>query len=725
MSPGVKPLLPSDPTTFGGWKLLGRLGKGGFSTIYLGEKNGQLSAIKMIRKELLGETIVFERFATEINNLEKLSHDGIAKLIDEDLSTEVPYIAMEYVQGETLEQYVLEHGSIPELEWLNILESVSATLNYCHSKGIVHKDIGPGNIMLSKSGPKIIDFGISYEQGSRRITQADQIVGTPSYMSPEHLSGQVTEAMDVFSLGATFAFAGTGMEPFASDSRSHTRDSITLEMPKLDGLSKLQRELIEPLLYKKASDRPLLDQLLNAIQTFKENGTLGKYTSYNRNNAKKLIGRKIDVRQQRRTRNIYRSVISTAFLGILILVSYLALTQNSLSTKTAANLKNQSATNGQKDIGSAEIVNPTNAASNTPELQVATSSSQDCENAFVNNKNSIEKNCLSPAREGDVRSMFYLGRNASLNGRKADAEKWFLLAAAKDDVYSMGELAQIYLDQKQTKKYKIWVTKCVDFAVKNSAVARCKLLLGLDLLNANETNKAVLHLKDSVEYGNGSAAAILGMHYAGLQEKETALSWYVKSAELGDSTGLDKLIRLAKQLGETDLYMKWLKVSAENGNGEYAWLLAMEYFEKEDYKNAKKYAAIGANAGDKNAMGVLGIILYKIEKDLPNARIWLKRAADGDDVIAINLLGLIARVEDKDYQASINWYKKSAELGDLEAGYWLGALYAGGLNDGPNACISFKAVIARSDELKRLGTFAETTMNKWVSQAEDGIKQTC
>jgi TPR repeat protein len=543
-------------------------------------------------------------------------------------------------------------------------------------------------------------------------------------MSPEHLSGQVTEAMDVFSLGATFAFAGTGREPFASDSRSQTQTSITLEMPKLEGLSKLQRELVEPLLYKKSTDRPRLNELLAAIKSFHESGTIGNYTSFNRRSNKKLVSRKIDIGKQRRKRNVYRLAIPVASTA-LILIAYAILAQNNLDSGTQLKTENQSANNDQVESGNSGGTIPSTVATDTPDSQVAASSSQDCEDAYVNNKNSIDKNCLAPAREGDVRSMFYLGRNASLNGRKADAEKWFLLAAAKDDVFSMKELAQIYLDQKQSKKYKIWVTKCADFAVKNSAVARCKLLLGIDLLNANETKKAVLHLMDSVEYGNGSAAVILGMHYAGLQEKDTALSWYVKSAELGDSTGLDKLIVLSKQLGRTDLFMNWLKTSADNGNGEYAWMLAMEYLEKEDYKNAKKYAAIGANAGDKNAMGVLGIILYKIDKDLPNARIWLKRAADGDDVIAINLLGLIARVEDKNYEASINWYKKSFALGDLEAGYWLGALYAGGLNDAPNACISFKGVVARSDELKRLGTFAATTMNKWLSQAEDGIKQTC
>ena len=104
MNSNVQPLKASDPTSFGGWEILGRLGEGGFSTIYLGEKNSQLAAIKMIRKELLGDENVFERFATEINNLEKLNHPGIAKFIESDLSTSVPYIAVEYIEGKTLEQ---------------------------------------------------------------------------------------------------------------------------------------------------------------------------------------------------------------------------------------------------------------------------------------------------------------------------------------------------------------------------------------------------------------------------------------------------------------------------------------------------------------------------------------------------------------------------------------------------------------------------------------------
>lgn len=725
MNSGVQPLLPGDPNAFGGWTLLGRLGKGGFSTIYLGEKGGQFAAIKMIRKELLGEANVFERFATEINNLEKISHDGVAKLIEEDLSTEVPYIAMEYVQGQTLEQNVLENGPLSQSKWLDILESVSETLKYCHSLGIIHKDIGPGNIMLSNSGPKIIDFGISYEHGSSRVTQDDQIVGTPSYMSPEHLSGQVNVAMDVFSLGATFVFAGTGLEPFASDSKSQTRTSITFEMPKLDGLSQLQRELLEPLLYKKITDRPHLSELLTAIKSFRLSKSLGEYSSYHRGSSKKLVSQKVDLVQQQRLRNKYRVVLALTLLTALVAGTYSVVINRNQVSGTEVASENMAVLDGTWDENTTGNIGKKPAASSSSSIGLSVSSSADCEDAFSNNKNSIQKICLAPANQGDVRSIYYLGIDASANGRKVEAEKWFLLAAAKDDVSSMGELAQIYLDKKEISQYKVWVSRCANYMVKTTAGARCKLLLGIDLLNANETKKALLYLKDSVDYGNGSAATILGMHYSGLQQKDVALNWFVRAAELGDSEGLSNLIRLAYQLGRNDLYLKWLKASADDGNGEYAWMLATEYLQKEDYKGAKKYAEIGSNAGDKNAMGVLGIIFYKIENNLPKAKLWLNRAAAGDNVIAINLLGLIARVEDKNYVESINWYKRSASLGDLEAGYWLGALYAGGLNDGASACTAFKGVITRSDELKRLGTFDAKAQTTWVNQSLDGIQETC
>ena len=114
MEKRVTALFKSDPKFIGEWELAGRLGDGGFSTIYLGKKGDSFSAIKVIRRELINEPQTYERFGNEIKNLEKLDSPSIAKFIEADLSTEVPYIAIEYIDGLTLEELVKTSGTLSE-----------------------------------------------------------------------------------------------------------------------------------------------------------------------------------------------------------------------------------------------------------------------------------------------------------------------------------------------------------------------------------------------------------------------------------------------------------------------------------------------------------------------------------------------------------------------------------------------------------------------------------
>ena len=711
----MEPLRPNDPSQLGDWSITQRLGDGEDSVIYLGVRGvagSELAAIKLIEDDSFEFESALAKIKNEVEALRLLNDENIVKLIDANYEQGNLWIATEYIHGITLDTK-LKQTKMPlqELDWFNLAENIFHALEAAHAKGIIHKDIKPSNIILGEVGAKLIDFGISHVPERTRIATPGDFEGSRLFSAPENYNRKNIEEMDVFSAGVTLAYAAKLKSVWAGDNQDAITESIKNDSPDLSGLTELQQEFIGPLLEKLPMDRPS-----SKIAHMKAK----EYIEYlvDKDHKSKPVALRIKKSLTRRLNRPLFRYGASAVVAALSIVLFISPWQS----KQVELKSSPSTTTSTNSLAGANEVTPT-PSSNI--VASGKSNSADCENAYLNSKNTIDEKCTAPAKGGDIRSMFYLGMNASANGRKTDAEKWFLQAASKDDVYSMGQLAQIYLDQKQSAKYKVWVSRCADYIVKSSAGARCKLLLGIDLLNANETNKAILYLKDSVDYGNGSAAALLGIHYAGLQEKEVALTWFVKSAELGDSTGLSKLIPLAHQLGKTDLYMKWLKTSAENGNGEYAWMLAMEYLNKEDYKNSKKYASIGANAGDKNAMGVLGIILYKVDKDLPNAKIWLKRAATGDDITAINVLGLIARVEDNNYQDSINWYKKSVALGDLEAGYWLGVVYAGGLNDGPNACIAFKGVISRSDELKRLGTFSVATMTKWVDQAQDGIKQTC
>jgi len=711
----MEPLKPNDPSQLGDWSITGRLGEGEDSVIYLGVRGvagSEQAAIKLIEDDSFEFESALGKIKNEVEALRILNDENIVKLLDANYEQGNLWIATEYIHGVTLDTKLKQSKEpLEELAWFRIAENIFHALEAAHAKGIIHKDIKPSNIILSQAGAKLIDFGISHVPERTRIATPGDFEGSRLFSAPENYNRKNVEEMDVFSAGVTLAYAAKLRSVWAGDNQDAITESIKNDSPDLSGLTELQQEFIAPLLEKLPIDRP------NSVSAHKK---ALEYIEYllDKEHKSKPVAFRVKKSLTRRINRPFFKYGATAVIASLVIV-FLISPWN--SNQVEVKFRPLATTSPINQANTGEVAQTQSSS----EITIGKSNSAACEDAYINAKNTINEKCTAPAKGGDVRSMFYLGMNASDNGRKADAEKWFLQAAAKDDVYSMGQLAQIYLDQKQSAKYKVWVSRCADYIVKSSAGARCKLLIGIDLLNANEINKAILYLKDSVDYGNGSAATLLGMHYAGLQEKEVALTWFVKSAELGDSTGLAKLISLAHQLGKTDLYMKWLKTSADNGNGEYAWMLATEYLDKEDYKNSKKYALIGANAGDKNAMGILGIILYKIDNDLPNAKIWLKRAAAGDDITAINLLGLIARVEDKNYQESINWYKKSVVLGDLEAGYWLGALYAGGLNDGPNACIAFKGVISRSDELKRLGTFNGATMNTWVDQAQAGIKQTC
>lgn len=722
MNPGVLPLLPGDPAAFGGWTLLGRLGKGGFSTIYLGEKDGQLSAIKMIRKELLGEPNVFERFATEINNLEKISHSGVAKMIEEDLSTEVPYIAMEYVQGETLEQNVIEHGPLPESEWLTILQSVSETLEYCHSLGIIHKDIGPGNIMLSQTGPKIIDFGISYEHGNSRITQADQIVGTPSYMSPEHLNGQATEAMDVFSLGSTFAFAGTGIEPFASDSKPQTRTSITFEMPKLDGLSDVQRALIGPLLFKKISDRPRLSELLSALESFRANGNIGNYTSHNRNSAKKLVSRKIDLVQQQRVRNRYRLSISIALLATFAFGSYAVLTQNNLSKNAKFASDGQLSTSSKIESKTIEIVKPASGISPDSQIKITASTSRECEDEYDKKGSNIVKLCLPSASQGDLTSIFYIGRNYFTNSNYKLAETWFLKGAKKNDLNSTRYLIDTYTQLSNTKERDRWTKICADtsFAETDYAplkdIAYCKMMQGFILTRAGATKEAILYLSDAADYGNGDAATWLGIHYRDLDDKANALKWLKRAAELQSTTGINALIGYADQIGDAELTRKWLLVSAESGNQVNMGVLALTYFYDKDLISAKKWATKGVSFGDVLSTYVLGAATYDSGQKEVGKSLLLK-AADKGNTEAFRKLGSIYRLDEKNLEEAAKWYEKLAARNDFSGTAFYSALLFM-LGKDKESCTYNAKLLELGNRAKEKGTYDSSLMDTDMERAK-------
>jgi len=178
------------------------------------------------RAQLRGTNRLRERLFREARSAGILSHPGIVTVYDVEQQGELAYIAMEFVDGPTLDQVLSEVQPIPPERMFSILGQTAVALDYAHQKGIVHRDIKPANIMIARDGTaKITDFGIAKITASDQLTMTGNIVGTPHYMSPEQVQGQVVDGRsDQFSL-AVIAFEN-----------AHRREALRRRAPDHRGL---------------------------------------------------------------------------------------------------------------------------------------------------------------------------------------------------------------------------------------------------------------------------------------------------------------------------------------------------------------------------------------------------------------------------------------------------------------------------------------------------------
>ena len=186
------------------YEFVERLGRGGMGELYLARDPllDRYVAIKVLRAGIEGDELR-ERFAREAKSAARLAHVNIVTIFDVGEHNGMPYIAMEYVRGETLSQIIKRKPDLPLGTKLNYIDELCAGLAHAHRAGIVHRDIKPANLMLSADGTlKILDFGIA-RLGDSSMTEVGMIMGTLNYMSPEQITGQpVDHRSDIFAVGA-------------------------------------------------------------------------------------------------------------------------------------------------------------------------------------------------------------------------------------------------------------------------------------------------------------------------------------------------------------------------------------------------------------------------------------------------------------------------------------------------------------------------------------------
>lgn len=256
-------LRREDPRVVGSFRLHRRLGAGGMGVVYLGsDRKGQRVALKVIRPDLAEDQEFRSRFAREVSAARRIRGGCTARLVAADLEADRPWFATQYVPGPSLHDKVADEGALGAAETAAIGAALSEGLVAVHEAGVVHRDLKPSNILLSPKGPRIIDFGIAWATGASTLTHVGTAVGSPGFLAPEQVRGAaVTPATDVFSLGATLAYASTGDSPFGHGSSEVMLYRVVHEEPQLHGVPDALAPLVRACLAKDPEERPSTLQL--------------------------------------------------------------------------------------------------------------------------------------------------------------------------------------------------------------------------------------------------------------------------------------------------------------------------------------------------------------------------------------------------------------------------------------------------------------------------------
>lgn len=216
----------SETKRFGRYEILGELGRGAMGVVYKARDPhiDRVVAVKTIAlrgQEADAEKEFRLRFQNEAQAAGRLHHPGIVAVFDvgEDAETHDPYIVLEYVAGEALNRRLAREKKLPLEQALQLTVELAEALDYAHAQGVTHRDIKPGNILITQGGrPKIADFGIA-KLNLAHLTIPGKLLGTPAYMAPEQLSGTAADGRsDLFSLGVILYAMVTGHSPFQGDS---------------------------------------------------------------------------------------------------------------------------------------------------------------------------------------------------------------------------------------------------------------------------------------------------------------------------------------------------------------------------------------------------------------------------------------------------------------------------------------------------------------------------
>ena len=538
----MEPLKPNDPSHLGDWSITGRLGEGEDSVIYLGVRGvagSEQAAIKLIEDDSFEFESALAKIKNEVEALKQLNNENIVKLLDANYEQGNLWIATEYIHGVTLDTKLKQtREPLEELHWFRIAENIFHALEAAHAKGIIHKDIKPSNIILSESGAKLIDFGISHVPDKTRTANPGDFEGSRLFSAPENYNRKNIEEMDVFSAGVTLAYAAKLKSVWAGDNQDAITESIKNDNPDLTGVTPLQEEFIRPLLEKLPIDRP------NSASVHKK---ALEYIEYlvDKQHKNKPVALRVKKSLSRRLGN------SWIKWGVPVgLVSALALAFTSPWSSKQAELVPDAIVTAAPSASSTAINSPTP----TPQpiaSQVASSSKigprnpneVKCSTALeANLLDEAIKFCQLAAKEKDPRGTFTLGTLYVYKNDNANTEKYLKIAADLGFEMAFGGLGVFYeMTQKDNAKAELWYKKGVAAKIPENYITYA-LFLEKQKKFAEAEKYLILADKSGLTWGTYQ----LGLFYKKQGNNAKAEVYLSAAAKAGDVSAMFEYAELLR-----------------------------------------------------------------------------------------------------------------------------------------------------------------------------------
>ena len=234
--------------------------------VYLGVAwDGSPVAVKVLRPELAGDQEFRRRFGREVAALVRVKGVCTVRVIEADSQSSTPFVVTEYAQGPSLSEHIDKQGTVGPEMLFGLATGLAEALTVIHGAGIMHRDLKPSNIILTDTGPKVIDFGIARRQDTTAMTQTGMMIGSMGFMAPEQISGQAGPEADIFAWGVTVAYAGTGRSPFGAGNTHSVLYRIMYGDPDIAMVPDSLLPLVETALAKDPQSRPTAPQLLDRL----------------------------------------------------------------------------------------------------------------------------------------------------------------------------------------------------------------------------------------------------------------------------------------------------------------------------------------------------------------------------------------------------------------------------------------------------------------------------